>query len=393
MLAARCQPFFGALATFIVTVAVVCTTTFGLGHFFAPDLPIGDRILAAQASILVTSLSSFVLSALFAERRFHEGALRASKAELQTVLNQTPFMLVRCSRDLRYRFISEAYARWLDLPRKEVLGATIMETIGNKEFNTLRPYIEQVLQDHPIDFECEMELRGVGKRRLYIAYRPEFDAAENVEGWIASLFDVTKRKRAEDHQAELVAELDHRAKNILAQVAAVVTSTRRGSHSLDEFLGSLDGRIRSMTIAHTLLSATGWRSVGLNTLASNLLAPYATGTNVTISGTDVVLDAAKIQAVARVLHELGTNAVKYGVLSIAGGQVSVNWDLKANGAAANLTLVWRELGGPPVSSEHPSSYGTTLIRNLIPHELGGSVDLAFAKEGVNCRIEIPVRGA
>jgi len=103
-----------------------------------------------------------------------------------------------------------------------------------------------------------------------------------------------------------------------------------------------------------------------------------------------VLDATEIQAVARVLHELAANAAKYGALSIPGGQVSVNWDFKPNGEVTNLTLVWRELGGPTVASEHPSSYGTTLIRNLIPHELGGKVDLVFAKEGVNCRIEIPV---
>jgi PAS domain S-box-containing protein len=519
VLAARCQPVFGALAAFMVAVAVVCATSFGLGQFFDPDVPIEDRLLAAQASILVTSLATFVLSALFAERRQresviaesesrmraivntvvdgiitidHQGtienlnpaaarifgynpeealgrnvrmlmpepfrsehdrylrnylrtgeakiigkgrevpgqrkdgsilsmelaisemnvagrtmftgivrditerkrvedALRASKAELQAVLNKTPFMLVRCSRDLRYRFISQAYTRWLDLPREEVLGATIMDTIGDKSFNTLRPYIEQVLQGIPVDFECEMEFRGVGRRFLNIAYRPEVDAAGHVDGWIASLLDVTERKRAEDHQGKLVAELDHRVKNILAQVAAVAGSTRRGSRSIDEFLGSLDGRIRSMAIAHTLLSATGWRSVGLDALASNLLAPYATGTNVTISGPSVVLDAAETQAVARVLHELATNAAKYGALSIPCGQVSVNWDLKPDGAVTNLSLTWRELDGPPVGSEHPSSYGTNLIRNLVPHELGGAVDFVFAKEGVNCRIEIPIK--
>jgi two-component sensor histidine kinase len=208
---------------------------------------------------------------------------------------------------------------------------------------------------------------------------------------LGSNFDITERKLAEERQGKLIAELDHRVKNILAQVAAVATSTRRGSRSIDEFLESLDGRIRSMAIAHTLLSATGWRSVCLDALVRNELAPYAADSNVTISGTDVLLNAAETQAVARVLHELATNGAKYGALSIPGGQVSVNWDLKPNGALTHLNLVWRELGGPPAASEHPSSYGTNLIRNLIPHELGGTVDLVFAKEGVNCRIEIPIK--
>jgi PAS domain S-box-containing protein len=210
---------------------------------------------------------------------------------------------------------------------------------------------------------------------------------------LGSNFDITERKQAEERQGKLVAELDHRVKNILAQVAAVASSTRQSSRSTKAFLGSLDGRLQSMAAAHTLLSAAGWQSVCLGTLVHNQLTPYGTDTNMTISGPDVVLNAAETQAVARVLHELATNAAKYGALSTPSGQVSVNWDLKPNGAVTNLTLVWRELGGPPVATEHPSSYGTNLICSLIPHELGGSVDLLFAPEGVNCRIEIPLRQA
>jgi PAS domain S-box-containing protein len=325
------------------------------------------------------------------ERKRTEDALRASEAELQAVLNQTPFMLVRCSRDLRYRFVSQAYAQWIDRPREEVLGATIAETIGARTFNTVRPYIEQVLQGVPVDFECEREFPGIGRRCLKVAYRPELDNGGNVDGWIASLLDVTERKRAEQRQVLLLAELDHRVKNILAEVAVVASSTRQGSRSIRDFVRSLDGRIQSMAAAHSLLSESGWQNVGLATLVRNQLAPYATRTNVTIGETDVVVNPAETQAVARVVHELTTNAAKYGALSSRGGQVSVNWDLKPNGSATNLILVWRESGGPPVPAERPSSYGTNLIRNLIPHELGGTVDLVFAAEGVNCRIEIPIK--
>lgn len=196
-----------------------------------------------------------------------------------------------------------------------------------------------------------------------------------------------------EYQRQLIAELDHRVKNVLAQVAVMASSTRQGSRSIDDFLGSFDGRIQGMAIAHTLLSEAGWQSVNLGMLVRNELAPYATDSNVTIGGPNVLLNSAETQALARVLHELATNAAKHGALSIPGGRVSVNWDLKLKGALTNLTLVWRELGGPPVASEHPFSYGTNLIRDLIPHELGGTVDLAFAKEGVNCRIEIPISQA
>jgi two-component sensor histidine kinase len=191
----------------------------------------------------------------------------------------------------------------------------------------------------------------------------------------------------------LIAELDHRVKNILAQVGAVVTSTDQSSRSIHDFVESFGGRIQSMAAAHTLLSKCSWRSVALDTLIRTELAPYTTDTNVKISGTGVMLTSAETQALANVLHELATNAAKYGALSVPSGQVSITWDRKPNGQTGTLILDWRELGGPPVASKGQSGYGTDLIRNLIPHELGGTVDLFFAAEGVNCRIEIPIRGA
>jgi len=191
----------------------------------------------------------------------------------------------------------------------------------------------------------------------------------------------------------LLAELDHRVKNVLSQVAAVAKSSHQGSLTVDEFLQSLDGRIQSMAAAHTLLSQSGWKGVGLGALVRKQLAPYVNGANITISGTDVTLGAAEIQAVARVLHELATNAAKYGALSVPNGRVSVIWDRTPNGHAENLEFVWRERDGPPAVLAKRVGYGTNLIRNLIPHELGGKVDLVFGADGVSCRIECPVDGS
>ena len=121
------------------------------------------------------------------------------------------------------------------------------------------------------------------------------------------------------------------------------------------------------------------------------LAPYATGTNVKIDDSNIMLTAAPAQALVMVLHELITNAAKYGALSTPGGQVSISWDRRTNGQGpASLMFEWRELGGPPVARAVPSGYGTSLIRDLVPHELGGTVDLVFASDGVSCTIEIPL---
>ena len=175
-----------------------------------------------------------------------------------------------------------------------------------------------------------------------------------------------------------MAELDHRVKNVLARVDVVAMSTRQSSNSVDEFVRSLRGRIQSMAVAHNLLSESGWLDVGLTSLVHTQLAPYATDANIRISGTDLTLAAAETQAVAMVLHELVTNAAKYGALSVSEGQVSVSWERKLNeDATATLMLEWRELRGPPTAAEVQSGYGTSLIRDLVPHELGGTVDLIF----------------
>ncbi len=199
--------------------------------------------------------------------------------------------------------------------------------------------------------------------------------------------DITERKRAEQYQKTLMAELDHRVKNVLASVAMLAASTRKGSTSINEYVSSLEGRIQSMAVAHGLLSQSGWQNVGLGALVEKQLAPYASGSNVTIKGEDIVLSAAEIQALAMVLHELVTNAVKYGSLSVPDGRVCVTWDQNLY-EGVKLVLEWRELGGPRVAVKASAGYGTSLIRDLIPHELGGTVDLVFAPDGVNCKIEI-----
>lgn len=200
-------------------------------------------------------------------------------------------------------------------------------------------------------------------------------------------------RRSEQHQRLLIAELDHRVKNILAQVAAVVGSTRQASSSVDGFGRAIDGRIQSMAAAHTLLSRSRWQNVSLDSLVRAELAPYATGRNVKISGEDVPLSPAETEALAKVLHELATNAAKYGALSVPNGQAAVSWKSAPNGHAATLSLEWRELGGPRVASKVQSSYGTSLIRELIPYELGGNVDLEFQPIGLRCRIEFPLERA
>jgi two-component sensor histidine kinase len=120
------------------------------------------------------------------------------------------------------------------------------------------------------------------------------------------------------------------------------------------------------------------------------LAPYATGDNAEINGSDVVLKVEAGQAMGMVLHELVTNAAKYGALSAQNGRVSIRWERRLNGhPRSSLAFEWREIGGPSVVTPKRFGFGTSTIRDLIPYEFGGKVDLAFAPAGVQCRLELP----
>jgi PAS domain S-box-containing protein len=198
--------------------------------------------------------------------------------------------------------------------------------------------------------------------------------------------DVTERKRAEDHKTLLISELDHRVKNTLAGVAAIVEQTRTSSNSMDGFLELLRGRIRSLANTHALLSHNRWRGIAIGELVRGELAPCMRDGNTLIEGPTIFLTADAVQAVAIVLHELTTNAAKYGALSNAAGRVSVRWNWCSKDS---VVLEWRETGGPDVPATAKPGYGTGVIRDLIPYELGGSVDYALDGSGARCNLEIP----
>ena len=216
-----------------------------------------------------------------------------------------------------------------------------------------------------------------------------YDAAGRPLSLASMSIDVTERKRSEDHQVLLISELDHRVKNVLACVTAIAQHASESSRSRDDFLEALNGRIRSLANTHILLSQSHWHGVDLAELVRAELAPCGNRSTL-IEGPSLIVVAEAAQTVAMVLHELATNAAKYGALSNSSGQVSVVWSWQSNGSEGRgLALEWRETGGPPVGTRHSSGHGTSVIRDLIPYELGGSVDYVLAPEGVRCKLEIP----
>jgi PAS domain S-box-containing protein len=289
--------------------------------------------------------------------------------------------------------ISAGYAAIHGLPEgtAEVTRSVWLASMHPEDVGRLHVLRSQVFQNRQREYQVDYrifragEIRWIESRR-FISYNGDGCALRVIGVDI----DITERKRAEERQRVLVAELDHRVKNALATVSAVVSQTLDASSSMADFATALDGRLRSMARTHDLLSASRWQGISVAELVRRELAPYATTENAEINGPEVSLRAEAGQVMAMVLHELVTNAAKYGALSTSTGQVCVRWHLRRNGQSPPyLVLEWQESGGPPVARTGKPSYGTSTICDLIPYEFRGSVDLVNAPDGVRCHIELP----
>jgi two-component sensor histidine kinase len=204
--------------------------------------------------------------------------------------------------------------------------------------------------------------------------------------------DVTERRHAQERQQFLLQELNHRIGNLLTTVRSVAASTVRSSAGLTDFERGFAGRLDALARTYTLLAAVEWRSTGLRSLVEEALAPYraADTGNVTLSGDDLRLPANVALSLSLVLHELATNAAKYGALSVPTGRVEVDWRARQEPAGRRLVLQWVECGGPAVGAPSRRGFGRSLIERSIALELGGEARLEFAPAGVRCRIEAPL---
>jgi two-component sensor histidine kinase/DNA-binding response OmpR family regulator len=198
--------------------------------------------------------------------------------------------------------------------------------------------------------------------------------------------DITERKNAEERQALLVREVDHRARNALAVVQSIVRLTR--APTKDAYIAAVEGRITALSRAHVLLSESRWQGANLTRLLEEELAPYRRGEveRISTSGPPVFLDPATAQILAMTLHELATNAAKYGALSSTFGRVKLTWDKRPNG----LELRWIETGGPPVQPTRAEGYGTRVISASIERHLDGRARFEWRAEGLHFTMSIPL---
>jgi two-component sensor histidine kinase/DNA-binding response OmpR family regulator len=197
--------------------------------------------------------------------------------------------------------------------------------------------------------------------------------------------DISDRKEAEDRQALLAREVDHRARNTLAVVQAIVRLTH--ASTTPAYVAAVEGRIRALAQTHNLLSKSYWQGADLGQLVAEELAPYRTGSGgkVKVSGPAVFLPPDSAQTIALALHELATNAAKYGALSSRSGEVTVSWKLEPG----NLALKWAETGGPAVTTPTSQGFGTKIINGSIKRQIGGKVAFDWRPRGLVCQLSLP----
>jgi two-component sensor histidine kinase len=246
------------------------------------------------------------------------------------------------------------------------------------------------------DGRCAAHRRSVREREVRIG-RPDGlrgialvdieaikDSDGNILGAVNCFQDITERKRSEAQIVNLAHEAEHRTKNILSTVLATV----RLSHSdtPDGLKQLIEGRVNALAKVHTLFVESRWAGAELHTLATQELLPYRgeKGTRVRIDGPAIMLEPSAAQTTAISLHELATNAAKYGSLSAAGGHVEITWSLTADG---RLSLRWVESGGPTVTPPTHSGFGTRIMENMIG-QLRGEVRLDWRAEGLTCEITL-----
>jgi two-component system CheB/CheR fusion protein len=277
---------------------------------------------------------------------------------------------------------------------EELFGYSHSEAIGKQKGDLLEGDVEGLalvkaaLLEHGT-WHGERRHRTKDGRDVTVEAWMQLESFDGDRLVLESARDVTERRLWEQRQEMLLRELNHRVRNTLTVVQALAYQTRRRSTSLDEFGDRFVGRLTALARCHDLLMQSHWRGADLETLAREQLLPYlgdAPG-RFTASGEAVLLPADLATPFALVFHELTTNAVKYGSLSVARGRVVVQWSVGHADADRTLEVVWREIDGPPVREPTKSGIGTSLLTSVLAN---GKVTREFRADGLTCTIVVPL---
>jgi PAS domain S-box-containing protein len=284
----------------------------------------------------------------------------------------------------------------------ELLGYSREELIGRELFEI------GLLKDRQASIDAFEQLRAQGSVRYadlplvtktgeprtveFVSHLCREDGHETIQ---CNVRDVTARNQADSHRELLMAELDHRLKNTLVAVETIARHTRRSAASAEEFSTIFGSRLLALSQTHNLLRAGEWRTAQLREMVTMELSPYTVGETspFTLAGEDVQVGARQALPLGLALHELTTNAVKYGSLSVPTGKVRVDWQVVTSNGEQLLEFRWIESGGPVVKAPARRGFGSQLIEQSLIGEHGAEVNLDFHPDGVRFALRLPLDSA
>lgn len=333
-----------------------------------------------------------------ADRDAAEAALRKRTAELETILETIPTAVWFIQeRDVSHLFANREGAELLRMPPGR-MGASLSAPAGERPaYRFYRDGVEAATETLPIqraargeevaDELLEIRFPDGERRTLLMRASPLRDPSGAVQGAACAAADVTERQRYEEHLKLLVHEVNHRVKNTLAIVQSIALLTLKDDGGATGH-ADFDQRLRALSAVHNLLTDENWDGARLGAVARASLKVHLGGLRERISfaGPDFRVKPKSAVAISIALNELGTNALKYGALSIDGGSVDLRWSV----AGGRFRLTWEELDGPPVTPPSRRGFGSRMIERGLAAELHGGVRIDYRPAGVVCTIDAPV---
>jgi PAS domain S-box-containing protein len=278
------------------------------------------------------------------------------------------------------------------LPIEQIIGSTDDEIIEPESREAVAGLKREALETgNPSD--GEVCVKQGGTTRWYdLHIEPLRDVMGKIVGLTCAAVEITERKEGEAHLRLLLRELTHRSKNLLAVIQAMARQTAKHFTSVDGFLDQFSARLQALATSHDILVQESWYGASLAELVRSHLGHYLdrAGTQISLDGPSVVLKPEAAQSLGLALHELATNAAKYGALSNTAGNISITWRRLPATEGHGVEILWDETGGPEVVAPARRGFGSMVVERNLARSIDGEVELAFPPEGVHCRIVVPI---
>ena len=321
------------------------------------------------------------------ERKQIEADLRKTEQWLASIIQSSDDAIVSKNLDGIITSWNKGAERVFGYTAEEAIGQPIIMVIPHDRWDEERTILTRIRRGERIDhFETVRQGKHGSKIVVSLTISPIKNAEGKIVGASKIARDITEQKRSQEQINTLAREAEHRSKNLLANVQAMVNLSQ--ADAVEDLKKAIEGRIQALANVHSLFVATRWIGAELSAIAKQELAPYsATGEKrVRIDGPQVLLEPNAAQAIAVILHELATNAVKYGALSEADGQIELIWSHEADG---QLNLRWSETGGPAVKAPTRKGFGGRIMEQMIG-QLKGKTRFDWNSEGLVCEISLRV---